>query len=482
MHLRSVFKALSIVILFIAFIMVIPTILAFVWDEEIAFNAFVKTVEAMAIFGVAILLLTKKGSMAELSQKDGFLFTTLTWVLATLFGALPLFLTKTLPCYSDCFFEIMSGFTTTGASRLVDIESCMRSILFWRSLSNWLGGMGIVVLFVAILPALGAGAGAFNLIGAETVGPVKSKLTPKTKTTALVLWLIYLGLTALETILLLFGHVGLFDALTTTFSTVSTAGFSVKNLSIGAYNSAYIEVIVTIFMLFAAINFSLYYKALKGKWNELKVDTELKFFLFVVAFTSIAGAIALFGNKVCANFGQALRYMAFHVASIISTTGFTCTTYLNWPSFCVMLLIMLMFVGGCAGSTGGGIKAVRLCVISKAAKNSLNKKIHQNGIYKLTINNQIMGDDTISSIFTFGAIYIATWIIGAVIISISGTDITNCLSSSILTLGNIGIGFGDKAFSTFPHWCNWVFSFLMLSGRLELMTVYVLFTRAFRNS
>jgi len=483
MHIKSVIKTLSMLLIVISIIMLIPLTLSFVWGENVAQTAFTKTVTILFATGILGYLITKKGNASDFSLRDGFLFTTLTWVVVAAVGALPLYFTKTLPKYSDCFFELMSGITTTGATRLVDIESCYRSILFWRSLSNWLGGMGIVVLFVAILPSIGAGAsgGSFNLIGTETVGPVKSKLTPKTKTTALVLWAIYIIMSVLETVLLLFGKVGLYDAVTITFSTVSTAGFSVKNLSIGAYNSAYIERVVTVFMLLAATNFSLYYYVIKGKWKEIKKDSEFKYFLSFVATTTLIGGFALRIYNVYPTIEESIRHMAFHVASIISTTGFTTVNYLSWPSFCLMILILLMFVGGCAGSTGGGIKVVRIAVLSKAAKQSYSKKIHQNGVYQLSMNNQIMDKDTVLSIANFCTIYMVTWLVGALIVSLTGASILDCLSSSILTLGNIGAGFSGKAFATYPHWCNWLFSALMLSGRLELLTVYVLFSKAFRT-
>lgn len=480
MHLKQVSKLLSYIMLFLAIIMLLPAAVGIIYREPEAVKAFCFTSLGMAVLSIIGIVLLKKEDIFVFTQNDGFLFTTLTWVAATAFGAIPLVLSGNLTHYSSAFFEIMSGFTTTGASRISDVEGCFKAVLFWRALTNWLGGMGIVVLFVALLPALGSGGGSFNLIGAETVGPVKGKLTPNTKSTAIVLWAIYVGVTILQIVLLLFGNISFFDAMTIAFSTVSTAGFSVKNASIGAYSSAYIDVIVTIFMVIAAINFSLYYKAFTGRLREIKDDTELKWLLSIVCCSSITGAVYLTAKHIYPSFGSSLRYMAFHIASVISTTGFSNASFLDWPVFCVMLVILMMFIGGCAGSTGGGIKVVRLIVILKSGVNNLRKKIHPNGVFTLRLNkNTIIDDDTQSNILSFFGIYIITWLIGTVVISLSGASITDCLSSSILTLGNIGLGFGKQSFADYPLWTDWVFSFLMLAGRLELFTVYVLFTKTF---
>lgn len=479
MHLKRVIKLLSYVVLALAVVLLIPAIIAFINHETLAISAFVKSsVCSLLVSGITLIFLRDE-KKTHLSKRDSFLFTTSAWILVALFGALPFVFSHTIEHYSSAFFEVMSGITTTGATQIDNVEICPKSILLWRAMTNWLGGMGIVVLFVALLPAFDTSAGSFNLIGAETVGPVKGKLTPKTKNTAIILWTIYVGITVLEIILLSFANLSLFDSITIAFSTVSTAGFSVRNSSIGSYNSAYVEVIVTIFMFLAATNFELYYRAFSGKIKEIKKNTEFKAFLSIVAFASIVGALMLTISHTYANFFTSLRYMAFHVISVISTTGFNTTNILLWPSFCIFLVIAMMFIGGCSGSTGGGIKVTRIVTAVKASVISLKKKIHPNGVYSLTMNNQLLEDETTFSIITFIAIYFVTWIIGFVVISLSGCSIVDCLSSTILTLGNIGLGFGEKAFSSYPLWTNWVFSFLMLIGRLELFTVYVLFSKAF---
>lgn len=479
MHIKQVVRILSYLMLFIALIMLVPAAVGLMYNEGPSVKAFTLTSGLLILLSTIGIFFFRNAKGTNFSQRDGYLFTSLAWIFATAAGAIPMVISGTIPHYSSAFFEIMSGFTTTGATKLDQVENCYKSILLWRSLTNWLGGMGIVVLFVALLPALGSGASSFNLIGAETVGPVKGKLTPKTKNTSIILWVIYVGVTLVEIVLLLFSKIGLFDAVTIAFSTVSTAGFSVKNASIGAYGSAYIEVVVTLFMIIAAVNFSLYYKAFTGHISEVWKDTEFKWILTIVASSSVFGAIALVAKHTYPNFFTALRYMAFHIASVISTTGFSTADIYAWPSFCMMLIIGMMFVGGCAGSTGGGIKVIRLAIAGKSSINSLKNKIHPNGVFTVRVNNERVGSDVVSSIFNFIVVYIATWLFGAIVISLTGADIADCLSSSILTLGNIGLGFTPKAFSSFPLWTDWVFSFLMFVGRLELFTVYVLFSKSF---
>ena len=487
MHFGKDVKLLALIMLFVGMLMCIPLAVSIHFDEDNAARAFTTTIAIIVVASAAALLATRKENLKGLLPRDGYLFVTLTWIIATAFGAIPLVLSGDFESYSTAYFEIMSGFTTTGATALTDIESCSKGILFWRSMTNWLGGMGIVVLFVALLPAIGAGtqigAGSFLLLGAESVGPVKGKLTPKTRGTAGILWLIYVGFSAVQTILLLVGGISLYDAVTITFSTISAAGFSVRNASIGAYDSAYVDAVVTIFMLAGGINFSLYYKVFTGKVRQTLKDGELRWYLAIWFSCAALGAVQLTARHVYPSLLQAFRYTAFNVASILTTTGFSTTDYLLWPTFSVMLIVLTMFVGGCAGSTGGGIKVIRVSTVCKMGTNMIKQRIHPSAVYKVKNGDEIMHSETLTSIVSFCAVYIITWILGSVIIALTGTDIETCLSSTLLTLGNIGIGFGKTgptgSFAIFPAWAKWVFSFLMLAGRLELFTVYALFSRAF---
>lgn len=475
MHIKSTVKLLSIILFGLSLILLIPAAVALFNHESLSAHAFALTFAILAVCSAVAYLYSRKATMENFTPRDAFLFTVLAWLIATAFGAIPLVLSKTFTHYSDAFFEIMSGFTTTGATRLTNIEACPKSILLWRALTNWLGGMGIVVLFVSLLPAIGKGAETFFLMGAETVGPVKSKLTPRTKTTAKVLWLIYIALTLLQIILLLPSKMGLFNSITTAFSTVSTAGFTTQNASIGQFNSAYVDIVVTLFMILAGVNFSLYYKLITGKRKEVFKNTELRVYLTVILIAALTGSICLMANGVYSNFFTAIRYMIFHVVSIITTTGFTTANYLNWPSFALFVLVIMMFIGGCAGSTGGGIKVIRLITAFKASGNTIRKRVHPNAVLNTTVDGQAVPQAQIASIMSYIVLYFVTWLAGAFVISLTGMDIQSCLSSSILTLGNIGAGFGSETFATLPQWTNWVYSFLMMAGRLELYTIFVLF-------
>ena len=493
MSFKKNIKLLAFIQIFIALLMLVPLGVSYRYGETKAANSFLITIAMMVLISGGTLLILRKTEITNLRQRDGFFFVTLSWIIATSFGAIPLVLSGEFTSYSAAFFEIMSGFTTTGATTFSEtgvytrtgIEGCCKGILFWRSMTNWLGGMGIVVLFVALLPAIGAttGAGTFHLMGAESVGPVKGKLTPKTKTTAMALWGIYVGFSVLETIFLLFGGLSLYEAVTVTFSTIAAAGFCVKASSIGAFNSAYVDAIVTLFMLIAGANFSLYYKAFTGKIKSVLKDSELRWFMGIWFLASLAAAIQLTHTGTYDNILTAFRYAAFHVASVLTTTGFATTNYLNWPSFSIMVVVLMMFIGGCAGSAGGGMKVTRIETLVKLGGNTIRKRIHPSSVTKVRLGDDIIHDDTLMSIAAFCVIYMVTWLLGTVILTLTGNTIETCMAASILTLGNIGIGFGDVGpagnFSIFPNWSLWVCSFEMLLGRLEIFTVLALFSRSF---
>lgn len=500
MSFKKNLKLLAFIQIFIAILMLVPLFVSYRYGESKAAHSFLITIGIMVLFSGGVLLVLRKTEITNLRQRDGFFFVTFSWIMATAFGAIPLVMSGEFTSYSAAFFEIMSGFTTTGATTFSDaiipelghpmytltgIEGCSKGILFWRSMTNWLGGMGIVVLFVALLPAIGAttGAGTFHLMGAESVGPVKGKLTPKTKTTAMALWGIYVGFSVLETICLLFGGLSLYESVTVTFSTIAAAGFCVKASSIGAFNSAYVDAIVTLFMLIAGANFALYYRAFTGKIKSVLRDSELRWFFGIWFIASLAAAVQLTTTGTYDNILTAFRYSAFHVASILTTTGFATTNYLNWPSFSIMIVVLMMFIGGCAGSAGGGMKVTRIETLCKLGGNTIRKRIHPSSVTKVRLGDDIIHDDTVLSIAAFCAIYMLTWLLGTVILTLTGNTIETCMAASILTLGNIGIGFGDVGpagnFSIFPNWSLWVCSFEMLLGRLEIFTVLVLFSRSF---
>ncbi|MCR5732913.1 MAG: TrkH family potassium uptake protein [Sphaerochaetaceae bacterium] len=467
--------------LFIGLLMLIPTSMAYYYQEYKALTGFI-IAEAMIVI-CSIIALKKTGKKQELviKARDSYLFVTLTWVLATFFGAIPLFYTKSCPTFCQCYFEIMSGFTTTGATTFTVIEDKARSILFWRSMTNWLGGMGIVVLFVAVLPLLGVkGTG---LVGAESVGPTKDKLTPKIRYTAIALWSIYLAISAIEVGFLILGDLSLYEATTVAFATMGAAGFCIKNSSIGGFESLYVDIVVTIFMFLAGMNFALFFKILQRKFKKVVRDGEFRMYFIVVITFTLLCTINLTLSGVYPNFLTSLRYAVFQVVSVVTTTGFATQDYCLWPTFSQMLLLVLFFIGGCAGSAGGGIKVIRIRTLFTLGKNTLIRRLHPRAVVPARIGDDFIAQDTILGIAGFVGLYVATGLIGAVFFALSGKDMTTCFAASFLCLGNIGIGFGEVGptgnFSIFSDLILNVGSFLMLVGRLELFTVYALFTRHF---
>lgn len=481
MNFKQDLKLLSYMQIFIALFMIIPTVMAYVKNEQQALVGFLYSFGVILIFVIIVFFTTKGEKNTNLGTRDGYFFVTFTWIIGAAVSAIPLYVSGSYPDYVSAYFEVMSGFTTTGATVLTQIEDNPISILFWRSATNWLGGMGIVVLLVALIPRVGSGGN--KLVGAESVGPVKDKLTPKIQNTALILWSIYVGFSILEVILLRLGGLNLYEAVTVTFSTMAAAGFCVKNASIGTFNSSYVEIVVTIFMLIGGANFALYYKALNGRLKQVFRDGELHAYILIWGTCTLVIAVFLSSKGIYSDFGTALRYSAFQNASIITTTGFATANYCLWPTFTQMVLLLLFFVGGCAGSAGGGIKVIRVATVIKAAIVHIKQRIYPNGIFPVKVGRNVISDDVLISISGFIAIYIATGLIGSAFAALSGCDMITAFSASFLCLGNIGIGFGSVGptgnFSAFAPALKWMFAFLMLLGRLELYTVFALFTKSF---
>jgi trk system potassium uptake protein TrkH len=459
-----------------------PLGISLYYGEQDCTRAFLMTILIVLFSGLAVNLACRKKRGKQFSAKDGFLMVTVSWVMASVAGALPFYLSHVIPSFADAYFETMSGFTTTGASILSEIQSLPKSILFWRSLTHWLGGMGFVVLTVAIMPLLGIGG--VKMVSAESPGPTMDKITPKITHMAKLLWFIYIGMTALETVLLLFGGMTLFDALTHTFGTLATGGFSTKNASVGYYDSAYIDIVITIFMVLAGLNFGLYYRALTGNLLELKKNTEFKAYLLIFIVTTIAAAIPLTG-KVYSNFGESLRFSSFQVASIITTTGFATADFDLWPSFSKYILFALMFVGGCSGSTGGGIKVVRIVTLFKQAVTEMKHLADPRGVFTTRINGVAVRKDFVYTILGFVSLYLMLLLLTTAVVATSPGDynLITSFSTALATVGNIGPGFSlvgpTMNYSFFPDYIKWFLSFAMMAGRLEIYTVLILFTPYF---
>jgi len=475
-----VYRIISYLILIVSGFMLIPGVIAFAEDEHTALISFLVTI-SISVFNFIFMLVFTRGRINEnLSAKDGFLFVTLSWIAATFIGALPFYISGAMPEFVNAVFETMSGFTTTGASVLSDIESLPSSILFWRSLTHWLGGMGIVVLTVAVLPLLGIGG--LQLIKAEAPGPTVDKITPRITETAKILWLIYIGLTFAQTILLMIGGMNFFDSLTHTFGTLATGGFSTKNSSVGAYNSAYIDWVITIFMVLAGVNFSLHFRIMSGRYRDILRDSELKAYLGIFAVSTLIIAWNISGVN-CSSIADSLRFAGFQAASILTTTGFATADYEKWPALSQTVLFMLMFIGGCSGSTGGGIKVIRIITLLKQGLNEMKYLLHPKGVFTLRINRLPVKKDIIYAISGFFFLYILMLLVTTMVAASSGSDVTTSFTASLATLGNIGPGLGlvgpTENFGFFPAYVKWWFSFAMLVGRLELYTVLILFTVTF---
>lgn len=472
-------RVLAAIELVIGALMLIPTALSWYFGETEATRGFLTAYVAIILFSASAFLFIPKPETRSMHARDGYLIVSLTWVMAACFSSIPFTASGAIIDFPSAFFELMSGFTTTGFSVLPDIETLPRSLLFWRSMTNWLGGMGIVVLFVALLPALGVSGSL--LVSAETAGPSKDKLTPRIKTTALILWSIYLGLSLLQTILLLLGGLDLYDAVTITFSTISAAGFTVKDNSIGSYNSLYIENVVTVFMLLSGINFTLYFKALTGRLSSALKDGELRIYLGIWAVVTLLCALQLTITGTYQSFFRSLRYSGFQAASVLTTTGFSSSYILRWPPFSQTLLLLLCFVGGCAGSAAGGIKVVRVAALFKMGRLQMKRRSHPRGVFQVRIGQATLSDDVMIAIGGFIGMYLLTGLIGGVALSLGGLNPYTSMVSSFQLLGNIGflapLAEGNYAFLS--PWLKWFCSFLMLVGRLELFTIYALFSKYF---
>ncbi len=477
---RPVLHAVTLLVGIITAFMLFPLGIALYNHETASAGGFGLTIGIMLIVCPLLWLFSRSREGGHhLRTREGFIMVTFSWIAASAVGALPFVLSGAIPSYTDAYFETMSGFTTTGASILTAIEPLPRSVLFWRSLTHWLGGMGIVVLTVAILPFLGVGG--VQLVRAESPGPTLDKIAPKITQTAKLLWFIYLGLTVVETVLLMLGGMDLFDALTHTFGTLATGGFSPRNASVGAYNSAYIDAVITVFMVMAGLNFALYHKLLRGNTQEIFRNTELKMYLLIFGVSTLSISLSLL--NVYGGFGKALRYASFQVASIITTTGYATANFDLWPMAAKGVLFFLMFVGGCSGSTGGGPKVIRIVALFKLALNEMKYMSRPRSISRVRIDGEPVKKDFLYSVAGFIMLYLVCLMAVTLVVSFFGADLTTGFTTALVTVGNIGPGFGKVGpamnYAFYHPFVKWVLSGAMLAGRLEVYTVLILLTRGF---
>lgn len=417
----------------------------------------------------------------NVGKREGYMIVSFGWLLFSFFGAIPFVITGAIPSYTDAFFETISGFTTTGASILNDIESLSHGLLFWRSMTQWLGGMGIIVLSLVILPILGIGG--MQLFIAEVPGPTPDKLHPRIKETAKRLWGVYFIITFMEVVLLLAGKMPLFDAVCHSFTTLATGGYSTKQASIAFYSSAYIQYVFIFFMIIAGINFSLSYFALHFKFKRIWQNEEFRSYMLFIGMFTIITTLILMDSFRSEKIEKLFRDALFQVVSIMTTTGFATVDYLSWRSSAIVLLLVLMFFGGSAGSTGGSIKIIRIVLMLKNGFQELKKLIHPNAIVPVRIDKEAVNQETITNVLAFISVYILITVVGVIIVALLGHDIETSMGAVAATLGNIGPGIGDVGpmfnYAHFSDFGKWFLSFLMLIGRLELFTVLVLLTPAF---
>ena len=471
MNYRMIKHILGWILLFEAMFLAVPLITSIVYTEG-EFVHFLITMAISAATGG--LLLIKKPKSRALYSRDGVVIVALSWVVLSLFGALPFYLSRSIPSFLDAVFETVSGFTTTGASILTSVEDLPRSIIMWRSFTHWIGGMGVLVFIMAFLPL--SGAYNMNLMKAESPGPSVSKLVPKVRTTALILYCMYIALTVIQFICLLFAKMSVFDAINTAFATAGTGGFGIKNDSILGYSPA-IQIIVTVFMLLFSINFTSYYFILRGKVKEA-FNTEVKWFLIIVG-VSIA-SITINIAKQIGSISDALRHSAFTVASIISTTGFATEDFNLWPELSKTIIVLLMFIGACAGSTGGGLKISRLMIFFKGIGRELRKVIHPKKVEVISIDSHPVDNGAVISVGAYLACYIMIFIVSLIVLSFQNTDLVTNFTSVASCLNNIGPGLskvGPTAnFSFFSPASKIVLIFDMLAGRLEVLPMLLVFT------
>jgi trk system potassium uptake protein TrkH len=453
--------------------MVFPLLTALAYREEAMVFAFGVSAAAILAVSLPAFVFSKKRKI-DITANEGILLVCMAWILGGLLGALPYRLSGSMPRYVDAVFESVSGLTTTGATLLADLESLPRSFHLWRGMTHWLGGMGIVVLAVALTPLLGAGG--FYLVKAETTGPTKEKFTPRITVTAKTLWLIYLALTLSMMALLMLGGMDWLEAAVHAFSTLGSGGFSTRSASIAAWNSPYIEWVCIVFMLIAGFNFTLIYQLLRGKYSKVARNSEAKAYgaIVVVAVAIVAAQLVPYAGSV----GKSLRYAFFDVASIISTTGFMIDDHNQWPPLAQFVVFMLMLIGGCSGSTAGGIKIIRYVVLFKQTKNELLRILYPKGIFSMQLNGKGGSKDIVFSVSSFFYLYAAMTALGILLLCGAGAGLYDSLNASLLLLGNIGLGFGRLVSGTIfyeaPGYVKWGLSALMIIGRLELYTVILL--------
>jgi trk system potassium uptake protein TrkH len=479
MNYRIVRKTLGIILIIEALLMIPSFLISIYYNQE---DKYPFLFCILLTGAVGFIMYKLKADKKTIKIKEGLAIASFGWIVLSVLGALPFVFSGSIPSFVDALFETISGFTTTGATLVNDVEAMPKGILFWRSFTHWIGGMGILVFTVAFLPTVGG----FQMFKAESPGPTADRFVPRIKDTAKILYITYIALTIIQLVLLLLGGMNLFESTAHTFGTVGTGGLSTRGASIGAYDSTYIHIVIAVFMTLSGVNFSLYYALFKGKWRDVLKDQELILYFVIILASTVLIALNLKAVSY-GSFGLSLRDAFFQVSSIITTTGYATTDFDLWPAFSKAILFLLMFVGGCAGSTAGGVKSIRILVLLKLIKREVQKIFHPRAIIPIrTGGDKVVSSDTITGITSFFALYFFIFIVSTVLVSLEGIDLESSTTAVAVTLGNIGPGFGfvgpKRTFSEFSDLSKILFSVLMLLGRLELFTMIAIFApKSWRN-
>ena len=474
MNFSIVKRIIGYVLVFVAVLMALPCIVAVIYQEREGWS-FVITAALCLLLG--FLFMWKKPENRVFYVKEGFVAVALSWIIMSVMGSLPFLITGTITNPIDAVFETVSGFTTTGSSVLSDVEAVSKSVLFWRSFTHWIGGMGVLVFLLSLLHMTGGGS-HINLMKAESPGPSVSKLVPTVQSTAKILYIIYLAMTVLEVVFLLIGKMPLFDALTITFGTAGTGGFGIKNDSMAGY-SPYLQIVVTVFMILFGVNFSAYFLLLRRKVKQAFSMEEVRWYLLII-LASIA-LITLSVRDMYGSVGEAARHAAFQVGSIITTTGYASTDFNLWPEVPRTILVLLMFIGACAGSTGGGIKVSRLVILVKTIKKELHTFLHPRSLKKLKMDGHTLEHETVRATNVFLIAYVLIFSFSVLLVAFDGNDLITNFTAVASALNNIGPGLelvGPMGnFGLFSNGAKLVLIFDMLAGRLEIFPLLLLFVR-----
>jgi trk system potassium uptake protein len=486
MNIMLVFHSLGKLLMILSGILLAPLCVSIFYHEKEETWAFAISIIASSIFGL-ILTLSCKYKNEDITVREAFAIVTFWWIFCAFFGALPYWVSGVCNTFCDSYFESMSGLTTTGASIFKDVEILPHGILFWRGMSQWLGGMGIVVFFVAVLPVMGVGG--HKLFSAEATGPTTEKMKPRITQTAKILWIIYLSLTAIVILLFWIEGMGPFDAFCHGFATVSTGGFSTKNQSMAAFNNLSIEITAIVFMFMSACNFVIYFQLATGQFRKMLYNPELRFFvvLLLCAICFITLALLFFDSSLYnggikdnkfESVGGALRYAAFQVVSITTSTGFCNADFDIWPNFCRLFLVFLMFIGGCAGSTAGGMKVARIMLLFKSGVRETLRLLRPRAIIHVKLRGKSVSKGIITNTLGFVVIFLGLFGIFSLLLTVFGTDAITSFSSIASMMNNIGPALADagatKNYSDFAYPCKWILIFCMLLGRLEIYTVILI--------